>query len=317
MHPPVGGRPLAARSPGPTLVCVPDNTSTAIVFPGQGSQQPGMRDLVADVRPDLLDAALELVGDDPFERVNESTRFAQPAIFCASLAGWTLIRDDVDPIAVAGHSLGELSALAAAGVLDEHEALRLVVLRGELMAKSGEDSGGGTMLAVLGAEAEQAAELASRHGVSVANDNAPGQIVLSGAPEALRAVRKSARADGLRAIPLDVAGAFHSPQMNGAAHPFAAALADIELHDASVEVISCASVQPFKDVRLELASALLRPVRWRETMIALVARGARTFVDAGPGAVLAKLAPRCVPGVTATPLGALLRRRDSAPAHAA
>ncbi|MEA2183685.1 MAG: hypothetical protein QOF69_2870 [Solirubrobacteraceae bacterium] len=265
-----------------------------------------MRDLVADIRPDLLDAVTDLVGDDPFERVDESTRFAQPAIFCASLAGWALIRDRVEPVAVAGHSLGELTALAAAGVLDEHEALRLVVLRGQLMAESGEASGGGTMLALLGAEAEQAAALATRHDVSVANDNAPGQIVLSGAPDALRAVRKDARADGLRALPLDVSGAFHSRQMHAAVHPFAEALADVGVEDGTTEVISCATVRPFRDVHTELAAALIKPVRWRETMIELVARGASTFIDAGPGAVLAKLAPRCVPGVVAMPLNGLL-----------
>jgi hypothetical protein len=110
-----------------------------------------MRDTVAAVRPDLLGAAIDLVGEDPFARVEESTRFAQPAIFCASLAGWSQIRDRVDPIALAGHSLGELSALAAAGALDEHDALRLVVLRGLLMDVAGAASGGGTMLAVLGA----------------------------------------------------------------------------------------------------------------------------------------------------------------------
>jgi len=289
-------------------------TTSAVLFPGQGSQQPGMRDLVADVRPDLLDAVLDLVEDDPFERVDESTRFAQPAIFCASLAGWTLIRDRVDPVAVAGHSLGELTALAAAGVLDEHEALRLVVLRGQLMAESGDASGGGTMLALLGAEPEQAAALATSHDVSIANDNAPGQIVLSGAPDALRAARKDARADGLRAVPLDVSGAFHSRQMHGAIHPFAEALADVDVDHGTIDVISCASVRPFRDLRTELAGALIKPVRWRETMIALVARGASTFIDAGPGAVLAKLAPRCVPGVVATPLKALLD--TAAPAHA-
>jgi malonyl CoA-acyl carrier protein transacylase len=197
-------------------------------------------------------------------------------------------------------------------VLDDHEALRLVVLRGELMAESGEASGGGTMLALLGAEAEQAAELAKRHDVSVANDNAPGQIVLSGAPDALRAVRKDARADGLRAIPLDVTGAFHSRQMHAAVHPFAEALADVDVADGTVAVISCASVRPFRDVRTELAAALIKPVRWRETMIALVARGASTFIDAGPGAVLAKLAPRCVPGVVTKPLNALLETADHA-----
>ena len=111
-----------------------DNTSSAVLFPGQGSQTPDMRALVAAVRPDLLDAAIELIGEDPFARVEESTRFAQPAILCASLAGWTRLRDHIDPVALAGHSLGEFSALAAAGALSELDALRLVVIRGDHMA---------------------------------------------------------------------------------------------------------------------------------------------------------------------------------------
>jgi len=256
-----------------------------------------MRDTVAGVRPDLLEAVLALVGDDPFARIDESTRFAQPAIFCASLAGWSQVADRVrPPVAFAGHSLGELSALAVAGALDELDALRLVVLRGELMAKSGEAGGGGTMLAVLGAEPDAAAALAEAHGVAVANDNAPGQIVLSGAPEDLRAARRQARDEGLRAIPLDVAGAFHSPQMAAAVEPFRAALADVALHAPSAPVFSCATARPFADPVDELAEALVSPVRWRETMAALHATaGAEAYLDPGPGAVLAKLAPRCVP----------------------
>ncbi len=256
-----------------------------------------MRDAVAGARPDLLEAVLAMVGDDPFERIDESTRFAQPAIFCASLAGWARVAGRIrEPIAFAGHSLGELSALAIAGTLDDLDALRLVVLRGELMAASGEASGGGTMLAVLGAEPAHAAALAEAHGVAVANDNAPGQIVLSGSPEDLRLARKQARADGLRAIPLDVAGAFHSPQMAGAVEPFRAALAEVTLHEPRAVVLSCASARPFADPVDELAEALVSPVRWRDTMTALHGAGARAYLDPGPGAVLAKLAPRCVPG---------------------
>jgi [acyl-carrier-protein] S-malonyltransferase len=274
-----------------------DSTPTAVLLPGQGSQVPGMRDAVAGARPDLLEAVLALVGDDPFARIDESTRFAQPAIFCASLAGWARVSGRTGrPMAFAGHSLGELSALAIAGVLDELDALRLVVLRGRLMAESGEASGGGTMLAVLGADPAQAAALAAAHGVAVANDNAPGQIVLSGAPEDLRAARSQARADGLRAIPLDVAGAFHSPQMAAAVRPFRAALAEVTLHPPSATVYSCATARPFTDPVNELAEALVSPVRWRETMAALDAAGARAYLDPGPGAVLAKLAPRCIPG---------------------
>jgi malonyl CoA-acyl carrier protein transacylase len=287
-----------------------DFSETAVLFPGQGSQTPDMRDLVAAVRPDLLDAAIEFVGEDPFPRVAESTRFAQPAILCASLAAWTRLRDHVDPIAVAGHSLGELSALAAAGALSDHDALRLTVLRGDHMAASGEASGGGTMLALMGASSDQAQALADRHGVSVANDNAPGQVVLSGAPDALDAVRDDAQADGLRALPLGVAGAFHSPQMEGAVAPLRAALADVEFREPRIPVVSCATAEPFADPATELADALVAPVRWRETMDALDARGVRTYVDSGPGRVLAKLAPRCIDGADATTTDRVLEDID-------
>jgi len=273
-----------------------------------------MRDTVATVRPDLLAAVIDLVGEDPFARVHDSTRFAQPAIFCASLAGWTQLRDRVDPIALAGHSLGELSALAAAGALDDHDALRLVVLRGLLMDVAGAASGGGTMLAVLGATPAQAAALAARHGVSLANDNAPGHVVLSGDPAALKAARNDARGSGLRAVGLDVSGAFHSAQMQHAVIPFREALAEVDVRRPDIPVMSCATAQPFRDPREELADALVAPVRWRQTMTALAAAGAGTFVDAGPGAMLAKFAPRCVPAAAAASLDLLLATPDPTPA---
>ena len=287
-------------------------TPTAVIFPGQGSQTAGMRDLVASVRPDLLAAVTELVGEDPFARVGESTRFAQPAIFCASLAGWTLVRERVTPIAVAGHSLGELSALAAAQVLDEYDALRLVALRGHLMDVSGTASRGGAMLAVQGATPAQAAALAARHDVSVANDNAPGQVVLSGPHESIRDAEREARCAGLRVTGLDVSAAFHSPHMRHAVQPFREALDEIRMRKAEIPVLSCASARLFRDPATEVAHALVRPVRWRETMIALAAAGACTFVDAGPGTMLQTLVPQCVPGVAALP-----QQRFSRPAHSA
>jgi malonyl CoA-acyl carrier protein transacylase len=287
-------------------------TPTAVVFPGQGSQTTSMRDLVAGTRPDLLDAVCELVGADPFERVDESTRYAQPAIFCASLASWTRISDRVAPVAMAGHSLGELSALTAAQALDEHDALRLVVLRAELMAQSGEASGDGTMLALIGARPARAAALASRHGVAVANDNAPDQVVLSGGRAELEATAAAAKAEGLRALALSVAGAFHSPHMAAAVEPFAAALRAVEFRAPMVPVLSCASTRSFVDPADELANALVRPVRWRETMLALAAAGANTFIDVGPGRVLARLAPRCVAGAAAATADTLLESADVA-----
>src|SRR4051794_41091028 len=154
---------------------------TAILFPGQGSQTPEMRDRVAAVRPDLLDLTLEAVGEDPFPRADEDTRFAQPAILAASLAGWTAMREEIgEPTALAGHSLGELTALAVSQAISERDALRLAALRGRLMSESGARRGDGTMLAALGGDDKTVVSIAEQHGVTVAHDNAPGPLLLSG-----------------------------------------------------------------------------------------------------------------------------------------
>lgn len=270
-----------------------------------------MRERVHALRPDLLDAACEFVGEDPFERVGESTRFAQPAIFCASLAAWGQIEGLVDPDALAGHSLGELSALAAAGALDELDALKLVALRAKLMAQSGEASGGGTMLALVGGNPGRGRSLAARYGVTLANDNAPDQVVLSGAPDRLKLAREEAKSDGLRAIMLDVAGAFHSPQMAAAVEPFRDALAEVSFREPRIIVVSCATAKPFENPATELADALVAPVRWRETMLALQIRGVRTYVDVGPGKVLGKLVPRNVAGAAVSGPETLLEAADA------
>jgi [acyl-carrier-protein] S-malonyltransferase len=267
-----------------------DPAAPVALFPGQGSQTPDMRDLVAQRDPDLLERVTALVGEDPFPRAGESTRFAQPAIFCASLAGWDAL--DLEPAAAAGHSLGELAALAAAGVLAREDALRLVVLRGKLMAEADDV---GSMLALVGATEEDAETVADEAGVTVANDNAPGQVVLSGPRDALARAEEIARERGRRALPLDVAGAFHSPSMDPAVEPFRAALDETEIHEGAFPVFSCASTKPFEDVRAELAAALTRPVRWRETVLALHEAGGRRFVEVGPGKVLARLGKRILP----------------------
>jgi malonyl CoA-acyl carrier protein transacylase len=165
---------------------------------------------------------------------------------------------------------------------------------------------------VLRGTPARAAALAARHGVTVANDNAPDQVVLSGARDALEGAGNDARAQGLRAMLLDVAGAFHSPQMAGAVEPFAAALTATAVRPPRLKVLSCASAGEFTDPRAELAAALTSPVRWRETMTALAADGIETFVDAGPGRVLAKLAPRCVAGAAAASAASLLEPADVA-----
>ncbi len=270
---------------------------SAILFPGQGSQTPEMRETVAELRPELLSLADEIVGEDPFARAEEGTRFAQPAIFCASLAGWEALgRPDGDMMA--GHSLGELAALVAAGAFSERDGLELVALRGKLMQESGERAGDGGMVALLGnGAADHALELAEAHGLAVANDNSPQQVVLSGDRGAFADVMAAAKELGLRPMELPVTGAFHSPMMAAAVPEFEAALERVEISSPRVTVLSAVTARPFEDVRNQLAQALTMPVRWRETLLAMRERGAERFVEVGPGRVLTGLVKRTLKDV--------------------
>jgi [acyl-carrier-protein] S-malonyltransferase len=306
---------------------MPSSTTapTAALFPGQGVSLTGARELAAAGCPLAFEHCCELLGDDPFERAGESTRFAQPAIFLAGIAGW-LSHEHALPasapapapavIAFAGHSLGELTALVAAGVFALEDATALVVLRGALMAEAAERDGCGGMLAILKGTTEDARQLASVHGVALANDNAPGQAVLSGEHAALTAAGAEARERGLRAIRLDVAGAFHSRAMASACRPFLDALAAVEIAAPRAPVFSSTTAARFDDVRSELAQALVRPVRWRETMLALHDAGARRFLDAGPDRVLARLAARNLPQLEALALADTLDAEIAAGVHA-
>jgi [acyl-carrier-protein] S-malonyltransferase len=271
--------------------------TTAILFPGQGSQTPEMRDLVAEARPDLLQRATEIVGEDPFPRAEEGTDYSQPAIFCASLAGWeSLGRPDGE--FMAGHSLGELAALVAAGSLEEQDGLELVALRGRLMQEAGERAGDGGMLALLGrGAADHASELAEAHELTVANDNSPQQVVLSGARDALPGAADAAKELGLRAVELPVSGAFHSPMMAAAVPEFEAALQRVTISESRVPVLCAVTAAPFDDVAAQLTEALTKPVRWRETMLAVHELGADRFVEVGPGRVLSGLVKRTLSDV--------------------
>jgi [acyl-carrier-protein] S-malonyltransferase len=275
---------------------------SAVLFPGQGVSVARSQERVALALPSLLELAGELIGEDCFARAGESTRFAQPAIFLSSLAGFLELEDAFGAVAFAGHSLGELSALAAAGALTWEDALALVVLRGRLMDESGRSSGDGSMLALLKSTPEVAAEVAVAAGVWVANDNAPGQTVLAGPRTGLRNAAAIARERGVRSLALEVTGAFHSPWMAAAQAPFREALDRVELSEPAVTVFSGLTSQPFVDVRDERAEALPAPVRWRETMASLAAHGADTFVDVGPDQVLARLVARNVAGAAAVAL---------------
>lgn len=264
--------------------------NTALLFPGQGSHSEGMHEPFHD-HP-LLERGIELLGFDPFAGLAEGTRTQQPALFLCSMAEWASRDDDAeDPLAAAGHSLGEYAALTAAGAIDFDDGVRLVGARARAMAGAAALQPGG-MVALLGGERDDVLELAADLGLSLANDNAPGQIVLSGAMAAVdRAVARAADI-GCRARKLAVAGAFHSPLMAPAAEALAEALARTPIQEPEFPVLSNGSTRPFQDVREELAENLLKPVRWREILLELQARGATDFVECGPGAVLKGLVKR-------------------------
>lgn len=276
---------------------------TALLFPGQGSQSDDMRGLVARMHPGLLDQAIAELGADPFARVAEGTAYAQPALYCASLAGWA---EGGSPAAayMAGHSLGELAALAAAGSVSEEDGLSLAIARGRAMQAAAESGPPGGMLAVLGDEAPTR-EIAERLGLTLANENAPGQLVLSGPADALAAAKPELKRAGLKAIRLRVQGAFHSPAMEPAVPEFERALAAVDVGPPRVPVMSSIAARPFDDVRARLLEALTKPVRWREALIALHRAGVRRFVETGPGTVLTGLVRRTLDSVEATTVGAL------------
>src|SRR5215210_2267670 len=265
---------------------------TALLFPGQGSQTADMRDTVARFRPDLLGLGLEEVGCDLFERAADGTRWAQPAIYCAALAGYEEIgmRGDL----MAGHSLGEITALVAAGAIAEDAGLRLVAARGRLMQEAAEETGDGGMTAVRAREdnRDAIAEVAAAAGVSIANDNAPDQLVLSGALSALDEAEAELKERGIRGKRLPVAGAFHSPLMEPAVEPFRAIVESTDFREPRVPVMSCVTASPFDDIPDQLVRALTEPVRWLAVMHALDAHGAVEYVETGPGQVLTNLAKK-------------------------
>lgn len=256
-----------------------------------------MRELVEHRCPDLLAAATGRLAADPFDRLDDGTAYLQTAIFCASIAGLASVRG-FEPAFYAGHSLGELSALVAAGSIDAHEGLDLVITRGRLMQRAADAGPPGGMLAV-GTAASEGASLAEAFGLTLANDNSPEQIVLSGPLPAIRAARSEAKARGLRAFQLPIKGAFHSPAMASVVGEFRAALEAFEFRAPRAPVFSCAIAAPFDDVPARLAQSLVGAVRWREVVVALSERGATTFVEIGPGKALTGLIRRTLPGVDA------------------
>ncbi len=269
---------------------------TALLFPGQGSQTADMRETVELHRPDLLELAEREVGPDLFDRANDGTRWAQPAIYCAALAGYAELDANAD--VMAGHSLGEITALVAADAIGAEDGLRVVAARGRLMQEAAEETGDGGMTAVRAREGnrEAIAEVAADTQVAIANDNAPDQLVLSGALSALDEAEAQLKERGVRGKRLPVAGAFHSPLMQPAVEPFRALLAETEIAEPRVPVYSCVTAEPFDDIRERLVQAITHPVRWLDVMRALDERGVTNFVETGPGQVLTNLVRKSLAG---------------------
>jgi len=281
----------------------------AWVFPGQGSQKVGMAAAVLELpgaserfaaASELLDRDLLAIcaGDAEGELSDlNDTRNTQPALFVIeSLLVDALRAQGRSADLVAGHSLGELVALYAAGVFDVSTGLRLMKTRSELMA----GAGGGAMTAVMGFDRGELEHLvAANEGVVIANDNSSAQVVLSGTPEAVAAV--SGQLTCKRAIPLAVSGAFHSPFMAQAAAAFATELEAIPFADAAIPVLSNTDPSPETSgaaLKARLRNQMTTGVRWRETMERLSGDGIATAVEIGPGAVLSGLIKRSCEGIS-------------------
>lgn len=300
----------------------------AILFPGQGSQFVGMGADVFDLNPDLLgDTADEVLGwslrelcsEGPEEELTRTDR-AQPALYAVSFALWETFRSELDalPMAAAGHSLGEYTALAAAGAVDFHTGLRLVAERGKAMAEAAAMAPSG-MAAIIGADPDEAEAVATKRREEggrlwVANLNAPGQVVVAGGAADLDWLDEGASDLGLRrVVRLNVAGAFHSPFMEPAALRLHAALEEMDFDEPRFPVWANATAEPHDaDVIAGLERQLTAPVRFSETLQGMAGAGAEAMIHIGPGDVTAGLAKRSVDGVTVGAAGSVASVAEAA-----
>jgi [acyl-carrier-protein] S-malonyltransferase len=291
----------------------------AFVFPGQGSQYVGMGKQLYEASPAarrIFDRADTILGfeltklcfDGPQDELDDTFN-AQPAILTYCIASLEALKERFGPLGyigaptlVAGHSMGEFTALVAAGVLDFDDALKLVRERGRLMKESGEQRPGG-MAAVVGLDeatlAEVVEEAQSEGVVTLANANSPGQTVLSGEVAALQRAMDLAKARGARLVQrLAISIASHSPLMQQASQHFNEMISRINLHPPQVPLIaniSAKALTTVEDLRAELSEQLTRPVQWTRSVQAMVAEGVDTFVEIGPKQVLTGLIKRITP----------------------
>ena len=291
--------------------------SLALLFSPQGSQSVGMgRDLAlawpsaaacfADADVGLGWSVSAACWDGPEAFLND-TRQTQPCLFTTSLASLRALEEAfarrgerLTPAVVAGHSVGEYAALVAAGVLPFGDALQLVALRGTLMADAGQPGG---MTAVIGLNRETVASAVVEAGLSaqlvIANDNAPGQVVISGSTAALERISAPlTRAGARRVIPLKVSGPFHSPAMAPVGERLASALSEATWHDADPPMVSNVTAEPVRDateIRSLLARQVSSPVEWARSVRRMVADGVDTFLECGPGGALTGMVRRIAP----------------------
>lgn len=293
-------------------------SQTAYLFPGQGSQYVGMAQDLCEAYPEakeVVDEADNVLGFavsarmfgtapdvDDAEDALKQTEVTQPALYVHSMAVVAVLRRQApSPGMTAGHSLGEYSALAAAGAISFADGLRLVRRRGELMAGAG-DERPGTMAAVIGMDDDDvvavcdAATTGSDSVVEPANFNSPGQVVISGDVSAVeRAMNLASERGARRVIPLPVSGAFHSPLMEHARDGLERALGDLSITRPDVPVYLNVTGMPTRDpeeIRRRLVEQLTAPVRWSQTLRAMHEDGADRFVEVGAGRVLSGLARR-------------------------
>ena len=272
----------------------------AFVFPGQGAQFSGMGHDLYESSPAaraVFDKADEVLGfkisEIMFGGTDEElrqTKVTQPAVFIHSVAAAVALGDEFCPDMVAGHSLGEFSALVASGAIDFEAGLRLVYARA-LAMQSACEAVPSTMAAVLGLADEVVEQVcAGVEGVVAANFNCPGQVVISGTIEGVKeASVKLKEAGAKRALPLAVGGGFHSPCMESARVSLAAAIEQTEFHTPRCPVYQNVDAQPHtspEEIKANLIAQLTSPVRWTQSVRAMLADGAEEFVELGPGAVL-------------------------------
>ncbi|MCP1624488.1 ACP S-malonyltransferase [Pseudomonas nitroreducens] len=293
------------------------SASLAFVFPGQGSQSLGMlaelgaqqavvRDTFAEASAALGYDLWALVQEGPEERLNQTDK-TQPAILAASIALWRLWQAEggVQPAYVAGHSLGEYSALVAAGSLAFADAVKLVERRGQLMQEA-VPAGTGGMAAILGLEDADVlaacAEAAQGEVVSAVNFNAPGQVVIAGAAKAVERAIEACKARGAkRAVALPVSVPSHCELMRPAAERFAEAVEAVQWQMPQIALVQNVTAQVPADLaalKRDLLAQLYSPVRWVESVQLLAEKGVTDLVECGPGKVLAGLNKRCAKGVT-------------------